>query len=60
MSNKNGKLISTLLRSFNSALTIKNYSADIIQFTNWIGDNDLLKVQEKDIRNFILDLEEKT
>ncbi len=59
MSNKNGKLISTWLRSFNSTSTVKNYSADIAQFTNWIGDTDLLKVQEKDIRNFMLDLEEK-
>jgi site-specific recombinase XerD len=59
MSNKNGKLISTWLRSFNSASTVKNYTADITQFTNWIGDTDLLKVQEKDIRNFILDLQEK-
>jgi len=59
MSNKNAKLISTWLRSFNSVSTVKNYSADIAQFTNWIGDTDLLKVQEKDIRNFMLDLEEK-
>ena len=59
MSNKNETLISTWLRSFNSTSTVKNYSADITQFTNWIGDTDLLKVQEKDIRNFILDLQEK-
>jgi integrase/recombinase XerC len=48
-----------MLRSFGSVSTIKNYKADIAQFTNWIGDTDLLKVQEKDIRNFMLDLEEK-
>jgi len=59
MSNKNGKLISTWLRSFGSVSTVKNYSAAIAQFTNWIGDTDLLKIQEKDIRNFMLDLEEK-
>jgi site-specific recombinase XerD len=59
MSNKNGKLISTWLRSVGSVSTVKNYSADITQFTKWIGDIDLLTVQEQDIRNFMLDQEEK-
>jgi site-specific recombinase XerD len=59
MSEKNQKLLSRWLKSFNSACTVKNYQVDIQQFSAWLSDKDILKVVEKDVRNFILDLEEK-
>jgi len=59
MKSKHDKLISSWLKSFHSMCTVNNYRTDIHQFMTWLGEKDIFKVQEKDIRNFILDLEEK-
>ena len=59
MQSQTTKLIASWLKAFNSECTRKNYQADLVQFFNWIKEKDILSVQEKDIRNFILDLEEK-
>ena len=59
MATKNEKLISIWLKSFNSQCTIKNYLADLNQFDQWLKKKDLLSAKEQDIRNYILDLEEK-
>ena len=56
---KSEKLIASWLKSFSSACTIKNYQADLGQFSQWLKTKDLLSAKEQDIRNYLLDLEEK-
>jgi site-specific recombinase XerD len=56
---KKEKLIAVWLKSFDSDCTVRNYQADIEIFFEWLRKKDFLSVLEKDIRNFILDLEEK-
>lgn len=53
------KLISSWLKRFPSACTVRNYKTDTEQFLNWLKDKSLLRAEEKELRNYILDLEEK-
>jgi len=53
------KLIASWLRSFNSPCTLKNYQADLYNFSQWLKTGDLLSAREQDIRNYILDMEER-
>ena len=59
MMTKAEKLIAGWLKSFSSACTIRNYRADLGQFSQWLKNKDLLSAREQDVRNYLLDLEEK-
>lgn len=58
-SKKSEQLVALWLKGFSSPCTIRNYRTDIDQFLTWLDSKDLLRVDEKDVRNYILDLEEK-
>lgn len=59
MTTKVEKLVAVWLKSFGSVCTIRNYQADLGQFSRWLKSKDLLSAKEQDIRNYLLDLEEK-
>jgi site-specific recombinase XerD len=59
VSNKANKLVLAWLSCFSSACTVKNYGADLTNFIDWLEKKDILAVGEKDIRNFLLDLQER-
>ncbi|NMC35218.1 MAG: tyrosine-type recombinase/integrase [Veillonellaceae bacterium] len=53
------KLIATWLKSFKSVCTVRNYQADLNQFAKWLKNKNILSAREQDIRNYLLDLEER-
>lgn len=53
------KLIATWLKSFKSVCTVSNYQADLNQFAKWLKNKNILSAREQDIRNYLLDLEER-
>lgn len=59
MATKAEKFVTAWLKSFGSVCTIRNYQADLGQFSQWLKNKDLLSAREQDIRNYLLDLEEK-
>jgi site-specific recombinase XerD len=59
MSSKSDKFIPSWLGSFSSICTIRNYQSDIKKYSDWLGKKSILEAGEGDIRNYILDLEDK-
>jgi len=59
MTTKAEKFVAAWLKSFGSVCTIRNYQADLGQFSRWLKNKDVLSAKEQDIRNYLLDLEEK-
>jgi len=59
MASKVDKLTTIWLKSFNSICTARNYQADLGQFAQWLKNKDFLSAKEQDIRNYILDLEDR-
>ena len=59
MATKSDKLISSWISGFSSHCTVINYQSDIKSFSNWLGKKSILEAGERDIRNYLLDLEER-
>ena len=59
MATESDKFISAWLNSFASQCTVRSYRADMKQFLAWFKKGDIATAEERDIRNILLDLQER-